>query len=100
MILELLYEEGRIVRTFVNGTQITVTTTTCWYNPYPRWEAPELKLPKWWRWFDVFRVRVNIIPALFRTERPPPPKRPPSKRPYAVERWRWKRRRFVQGLYA
>ena len=50
-----------------NYTTTTTATTDpwCWNDrlfyitPVAIWKAPEFVIPKWWRWYDIFRTWVK-----------------------------------------
>jgi len=81
--------------TFDDGGGTSTTTPDFYTHCYP-WPEPEIKpLPKWWRWFDVFRVweeyarhfsEALTVPLVWK----------PLSAVNLVQRRQWKRRRRLQ----
>lgn len=85
------------------GAIITVRTSTaytgdCWpyYSYADVFSSPPLPPPKWWRWFDVFRIPLRYAFAVV-TAPAQAPAIAARVHPIA-ERRRWKRRRYLQAL--
>lgn len=89
------------------GTALTVriTTFTCtaddwlYVTPVSTGRAPEFVVPKWWRWYDVFRTWAK--PKLLRLlDGYRQVVRRVQERYPAQQRARRKRRAYVQALHA
>ena len=93
--------------TWTSNQTYTGTTLTNWwpwndglyYTSVSAWKAPEFVVPKWWRWFDVFRAwakpkLLRLLPGvrsvMLRVQERYP----------LGQRRKQKRRAYVQALHA
>lgn len=92
---------------WMDCTSTTETTPTDWYLDWPivrytavsDWPKIELVLPKWWRWYDVFRTWAK--PKLLRLLDGARAKvRRVQERYPTGQRRKQKRRAYVQRLHA
>lgn len=93
-------------RGWTTCTSTTGTATDYFWFDYPltvtrvsAWTAPIFTVPKWWRWFDVFRTwaKPKLLPLL---EGYRQAVRRVQERYPAQQRARRKRRAYVQALHA
>lgn len=83
-----------------SNTLTTCTANDCWYlTQVSTWKTPAVDIPKWWRWFDVFRTWAK--PKLLRLLNGyrQPILRVQERYP-EQQRARTKRRAYVQALRA
>lgn len=87
--------------TSCSGYDFTLSTTGwtwCSFDHGSTYYYAPPEVPKWWRWFDVFRTQIRYVFAV--TVAPVTPLMTAIRVHPLTDRRKWKRRRFIQALRA